>query len=327
MYYSIVQTNKFRYSSPIRESVMEVRMQPFNTAGQRCLSFGLSIRPQTRVHSYEDYVGNIVHHFDVPARHTALHITAEAMVEIIPGDDLPDALPSTAWRDALYYAEDGNAYEMLLPSHFAHPTKLLLELADELDVCRRDDPLTLLRQISEQIHQRFQYMRASTRADSPIDEALEARQGVCQDFTHIFIALARHAGLACRYVSGYLYSPNKRDRIMTGATHAWAEALLPGLGWIGFDPTNNSLAGTRHIRVAIGRDYADVPPTRGVFKKSAATISELQVNVRITPSRPPESPLELLGQQEGLSALGDLAHQPEQQQQFRSRNPIPDPSP
>ncbi len=315
MYYSVIQTNKFRYSSPIRESVMEVRMQPFNTSAQRCLSFGLTVRPHTKVQCYEDFFGNVIHHFDVPARHTSLNITAEAMVEIIPGDALPDSLPSSAWRDAHYYAEDDNAYEMLLPSHFAQPTKLLLELADELDVCKRDDPLTLLRQINEQIHQRFQYMTASTRVDSPIDEALEARQGVCQDFTHVFIALARHAGIACRYVSGYLYSPNKRDRIMTGATHAWAEALLPGLGWIGFDPTNNSLAGMRHIRVAIGRDYADVPPTRGVFKKSAATISELLVNVRITPSSPPELPLELMGQQEGLSALGDLAHQPEQQQQ------------
>ena len=318
MYYSVTQVNKFRYSAPIRESVMEVRMQPLNTSSQRCLSFGLSVRPHTHVQAYNDSLGNIVHHFDVPARHTTLHITAEAMVEIMPGDPLPAELPRTAWRDVYYYAEDDNAYEMLLPSYFALPTKPLLRLAEELDVCERDDPLSLLRQINEEIHLRFQYLSASTRVDSPIDEALETRQGVCQDFTHIFIALARHAGIACRYVSGYLYSPNKRDRIMTGATHAWAEALLPGLGWIGFDPTNNSVADTNHIRVAIGRDYADVPPTRGVFKKStAATTSELLVHVRITPSSPPEIPTELLGQQEGLTAIGDLAHQPEQQQQHR----------
>jgi Transglutaminase-like superfamily len=124
--------------------------------------------------------------------------------------------------------------------------------------------------------------------DSPIDEAIESCQGVCQDFAHIMIALVRRLKIPCRYVSGYLYrSAWDHDRSVVDATHAWVEAFLPPLGWVGFDPTNCLLAGDRHIRTAIGRDYADVPPTRGIFR--GQTPSELSVAVRVTASiEPPE---------------------------------------
>lgn len=316
MYYSIIQVNRFRYSSPIRESVMEVRMQPIDHGSQRCLSFGLSVKPHARVQGYRDCLGNIVHHFDVPARHSSLNITAEAMVEVSPPDFIPDAIETSTWNDLLFCAELNDAYEMLLPSHFTHPTEKLREFAKEIEVERRDDPLTLLRHIGAEINSRFSYVKKSTRADSPIDEALIARQGVCQDFTHIFIALGRMVGIPCRYVSGYLYHSGSRDRTTGGATHAWAEALLPGVGWVGFDPTNNSVAGSRHIRVGVGRDYADVPPTRGVYKRAKETTSELEVTVRVSPSD--ELPPELEGQimqPQSLTASGDMALQPAQQQQ------------
>jgi transglutaminase-like putative cysteine protease len=123
--------------------------------------------------------------------------------------------------------------------------------------------------------------------DSPIDEALESRQGVCQDFAHIMIALVRQLKIPCRYVSGYLFhADSAKDRSPAGATHAWAEAYLGELGWVAFDPTNNLPGCERHIRVAIGRDYADVPPTRGVHKGEAG--SELSVTVSVSPIDAPE---------------------------------------
>ena len=138
------------------------------------------------------------------------------------------------------------------------------------------------------MHRTFAYDADSTHVDSPIDEALLHRRGVCQDFAHIMLALARnYLHIPCRYVSGYLYH-RRDDRSIDGATHAWIEALLPELGWIGFDPTNNLLAGERHIEVAVGRDYHDVPPTRGVYKGNAA--SELSVNVRVRASHDPDHP-------------------------------------
>jgi transglutaminase-like putative cysteine protease len=111
---------------------------------------------------------------------------------------------------------------------------------------------------------------------------------VCQDFTHIMIALVRHVKIPCRYVSGYVYPRENTGRTSHAASHAWVEALLPGLGWVGFDPTNNLPAQERHIRTAIGRDYADVPPTKGMFKGDAQ--SELTVSVRVAPSDAPPPP-------------------------------------
>jgi transglutaminase-like putative cysteine protease len=130
----------------------------------------------------------------------------------------------------------------------------------------------------------FAYVPHSTKVDSPIDEPLKTRQGVCQDFAHIMISLVRNLKVPCRYVSGYMFhrEESERDRSLEGASHAWVEALVPGLGWVAFDPTNNLVGADRHIRVAVGRDYADVPPTRGVYKGEAQ--SELSVTVRVSPA-------------------------------------------
>jgi transglutaminase-like putative cysteine protease len=150
-------------------------------------------------------------------------------------------------------------------------------------VCRRDDPLQLLYELNSALYESFDYVPKSTKVDSPIDDAIRSQHGVCQDFAHIMIALVRTLHIPCRYVSGYLHRRTQdHDRSTDGATHAWVEAFLPQLGWVGFDPTNNLVAGDRHIRTAIGRDYADVPPTKGVFR--GETASELSVAVRVTAS-------------------------------------------
>jgi transglutaminase-like putative cysteine protease len=172
---------------------------------------------------------------------------------------------------------------MLLPSEFAKPTSSLLKLAGQLDIRRRDDPLTVLRQLNSALYSSFEYALKSTKVDSPIDDAIRTRQGVCQDFAHIMISVVRTLGIPCRYVSGYLHRRvEDHDRSAEDATHAWIEALLPQVGWVGFDPTNDLVASDRHIRTAIGRDYADVPPTKGMFR--GQTASELSVAVRVMAS-------------------------------------------
>jgi transglutaminase-like putative cysteine protease len=170
---------------------------------------------------------------------------------------------------------------MLLPSHYACPTQLLEELACEIHLVRRATPLETLVELNQAVYKGFDYVPNSTRVDSSIDDALLSRAGVCQDFAHIMIALARQLRVPCRYVSGYLFHDAKTaDRSPEGATHAWVEALVPPWGWVAFDPTNNLVASDRHIRVAVGRDYADVPPTRGVHRGEAA--SELSVAVYVS---------------------------------------------
>jgi transglutaminase-like putative cysteine protease len=311
IYYSIRHLTRFRYTVPISESMMEVRMRPRSEYIQRCLEFALQTEPRAFPHSYRDYLGNTVHHFNIPGRHTQLTITAEALIEMNRADDIPEALTPAAWAQIDEWYNSGEYIDMLLPSTFAHSKELLHILMKDLDIQRCDDPLTTLRVINSLIYDAFDYVPHSTRVDSPIDDALRVRRGVCQDFAHIMIALVREIGIPCRYVSGYLFHrAEDHDRSEEDATHAWLEALLPDLGWIGFDPTNNLIAGDRHIRTAVGRDYADVPPTRGVFKGDAG--SELDVGVRVAPAAAPEP---VIDDTELLPAIHWEPPDPEQDEQ------------
>ena len=284
MYYSIRHLTKFLYSNDVSESMMETRMHPRSDQGQRCLTFHLSVSPRCRVFSYRDHLANQVHHFDIPGQHGQLVIVAESLVEMQTSAQVPSFLAPDAWADLDSIVEGGDYWEMLFPSEFAQPTEALEELAGTLDVRRRDDPLMVMHRLNQQIYEYFDYKPRSTKVDSPIDVALRNRTGVCQDFAHIMITLVRtKLRIPCRYVSGYLYHGDRdSDRSVNSATHAWIEALMPQLGWVGFDPTNWLVASDRHIRTAIGRDYADVPPTHGMFRGRAS--SELTVAVRVTPS-------------------------------------------
>ena len=289
MIYSVRHTTTFRYEPAIRESVMEVRLQPRSDGEQRCLSFTLNVDPAATVMHYRDFTGNTVHHFDIAGTHSLVKVTAQSAVEV-QSAAAPRAADSGDWADldALIAANDH--WEMLLPSHFAHSSEPLENLAKELRCERRGNPLALLTELNEAIYKLFAYVPNSTKVDSPIEEALQVRQGVCQDFAHIMIALVRRLNIPCHYVSGYMYhrDDTEKDRSLEGASHAWVEALVPRMGWVAFDPTNNLVGADRHIRVAIGRDYADVPPTRGVYKGEAQ--SELSVAVTVSPADtvPPE---------------------------------------
>jgi len=261
-------------------------MQPRSDAMQRCVHFSLTSTPASRVMMYQDPDGNTVHHFNIPGRLSRMAITAEALVDCDAPPALPDSLAANAWTELDAAVGSGEAWDFLAPSTFARPTTLLAEFVKDAGLARERDPLVTLQTLMREMYARFEYSPRSTRVDSPIDDALKARRGVCQDFAHIFITVARHLGVPTRYVSGYLFhDPNRTDRSGDGATHAWVESLLPELGWVGFDPTNDIVADDRHIKVAIGRDYADVPPTRGVYKGESSVKSELAVSVRVGPAR------------------------------------------
>lgn len=290
-FYSVRHMTRFEYEHPVSESLMEVRIHPRTDSNQRCFSFTLSVSPRCRVFSYRDHLGNNVHHFDIPSQHRELVIIGRSLVELQELSPIPLSLPASSWQDLDELVRKGDYWEMLLPSKFAHPTPSLLKLAEEIGALRRDDPLSLLRELNTRLHDVISYVPSSTTVDSPIDEAINRREGVCQDFSHIMIALVRQLGIPCRYVSGYLHHrPKDHVRSVESATHAWIDAFLPHLGWVGFDPTNNLLAHESHIRTALGRDYSDVPPTRGVFR--GRTSSELcvavQVNAHETPPQTDE---------------------------------------
>jgi transglutaminase-like putative cysteine protease len=322
MYYAVRHFTRFRYSRPVWQSVMELRMHPRSEHMQRCFTFQLSVSPRARIFRYVDHLGNNVHHFDIPAPHRHLTVVADALVEVDAPIELPPSLGIEAWQELDEMIRREDYWDMLQPSHFARSSPELEQLAREFGITDRNrlDPLEALLLLNEKVYNGFEYVKESTQVDSPIEHALSSRQGVCQDFAHITIALARNLRIPCRYVSGYLCHDNVHaDRSADGATHAWLEALIPGLGWVGFDPTNNLVVGERHVRTAVGRDYADVPPTVGVLKGSAT--SDLQVRVRVTPSDailPPDQ--ELASDQEWSQFLerdqqAELQARQQQQQQ------------
>jgi transglutaminase-like putative cysteine protease len=285
MFYAIRHFTRYRYSRPVWQSVMELRVHPRSEHTQRCFTFQLSVSPQARMFSYQDHLGNFIHHFDVPGQHRQLTIIADALVDVETPSPLPESLGPGAWDELDAMIERDDYWDMLMPSRFGRTSPELEALAAEFGVDQRGDrePLELLTTMNRKLYSHFSYVKRSTHVDTPIEEAIRSGQGVCQDFAHIMIAMVRNLRIPCRYVSGYLHRDAEHaDRSDEGATHAWVEALIPYVGWVGFDPTNNLIVGGRHIRTAIGRDYADVSPTVGTMKGSAET--ELQVRVRVTPS-------------------------------------------
>jgi len=300
---------------------MEVRLQPRSEGEQRCLSFTLDVEPTANILQYRDFTGNTVHHFDIAGSHAQVKVTAQSAVEVqtVPA---PRASDAGDWADLDALVAAGDHWEMLLPSHFVRSSDLLAQFARELRCERRLSPFALLTDLNEAIFRLFAYVPNSTKVDSPIEEALQARQGVCQDFAHIMIALVRRLKIPCRYVSGYMFhredeTEGKKDRSLEGASHAWVEALVPRIGWVAFDPTNNLVGGDRHIRVAIGRDYSDVPPTRGVYKGEAQ--SELSVSVSVSPANAvvpePMAPTLVVRSRPMLVRAPALRTEQEQQQQ------------
>lgn len=327
MIYSVLHTTTFSYESAVRESVMEVRLQPRNDGSQHCLTFQLEVNPGTNIMQYRDFLGNTVHHFDIAGRHEQVKVRALSTVEVDDEYSL-DAAQAGTWADLDKIIDSASTsangstnddyWEMILPSQYAKNTDLLGTLAGELRCERRDTPLRLLTELNQAVYDSFAYAKNSTNVNSPIDHALESRKGVCQDFAHIMIALVRPLRIPCRYVSGYMYyrtdSGEKKDRSLEGASHAWVEALVPNLGWVAFDPTNNLIGADRHIRVAVGRDYADVPPTRGVHKGDAASSLSVAVTVSSSDNTPPEqAPPTLIIQSRPPNSRPRIDHEQQQQ--------------
>jgi transglutaminase-like putative cysteine protease len=284
MLLEIRHVTQYHYAGPVRESVMELWMQPQKSATQRLVSFSLELDPPAQLFSYADSFGNAVYHFDVPQPHERLDIVAHSAVETQAPPPLPESLDRGEWDRVKSDFVQGECFDFLRPHGHAVMTDALARFIDERGIAelRHADPLSAAVRLNRVIYDAFDYETGVTEADSPIDHALAQGRGVCQDFAHIMIAICRSWGVPARYVSGYLFTDRSEggDRSDPDATHAWVEVFLPSLRWVGFDPTNNTLAGERHIAVAVGRDYDDVPPSRGVYKGEAESQLAVGVSVR-----------------------------------------------
>jgi len=231
-----------------------------------------------------DPFGNTRHVLTLHQDHDILEVVSTSEVEMAPPPALPERQGVSTWEEVRAMGADPKWWDFTGSSPLARPSPALSDFVAQLAVGPAGDPLADLMALSEALNDAFEYLPGVTSVDSTIDEFLASGKGVCQDYTHVMVAIARSWGVPTRYVSGYLYvtdpGSGQPGSAFGAATHAWAETHLPGLGWIGLDPTNRSIADQNHVRIAVGRDYGDVPPTRGVIEGGGK--SQLEVDVRMT---------------------------------------------
>ncbi|HWB54011.1 MAG TPA: transglutaminase family protein, partial [Tepidisphaeraceae bacterium] len=284
MLLEITHGTNLSYDDLINESVMELRMSPRQEEGQRRLAFNLAIGPATTVFSYFDWLGNTVHALTINAFHKHVRVVATSVVEInraIPDvENLQDTWPIGP------QSLDYSMYDYLQLNGPIVDCPELQQLSSRFNDRRGQSLGKLALDLTQSINEQFVYEKGVTTAASPITDLLQHGRGVCQDFTHLLIGLARKLGIPARYVSGVIHRDDGHDFRGHAQTHAWCELLFPSVGWIGFDPTNNCLAGPNFVKVAHGRDFRDVPPNRGVYRGTAKETIAVAVSIRELPTIP-----------------------------------------
>ena len=273
MKWEILHRTRFNYSSPVRDSFNEIRLQPQANDLQSVDSFLLRVLPAARLRHYADFYHNVIHHCEIPEPHTSLTVESHARVTTWTGPVLAwDARPFPLERlaEALRWER---AYDFLQASRFVDTSPETWRLA--LDVLgNQQDTWQAALALMRFVHTHLTYETASTHVHTHMRDVLAQRRGVCQDFAHVLLGLCRVMRIPACYVSGYLATES------ASATHAWTEVLIPGIGWRGLDPTHNCQPGETYVKIGVGRDYADVAPVSGHYVGTTERSLEVGVQIR-----------------------------------------------
>ncbi len=272
MRYDIIHRTHYAYAAPVRESRNELHLQPLSNAQQTVDSFLLKVLPVTRLKHYHDFYSNCVHYFELPESHSTLTVESNLRMTTHPTADLPlNARPAGAERlkEALSV---GRCYDFIQPSRFVENTPEVWRLAVDAIGDERDVWQQTLRLMAF-VHSHIAYESRSTQVHTHPREVLEQRRGVCQDFAHVMLSLCRSLKIPALYVSGYLATEK------ASATHAWMEVFIPGYGWQPLDPTHNCKPDESYVKIAVGRDYADVAPICGTYKGTTERTMEVTVKI------------------------------------------------
>ena len=261
MQLKIEHTTTFTYDQPISEAYTEMRLKPLNADGQRCLAFGLITDPHDIVLPYTDPFGNDVRHFDVIQPHQRMMVSA-----------VSEVLTSRSYQADSSALSPLDEFNYLSSTDYAPHARELIDFSNSYK--KEKDPLATAMALMAALHRTIIYEKGATDVKTTAEKALALGRGVCQDFSHILLAACRIQSIPARYVSGYLYNNGH-----TAASHAWVDVLVPERGWVSLDPTHDQEQTEQYVRVAVGRDYADVPPTRGIFKGNAREHMEVDVVV------------------------------------------------
>jgi transglutaminase-like putative cysteine protease len=272
MKWEIFHRTHYDYAAPVRESSNELRLQPLSNEQQTVDSFLLKVLPTTRLRHYHDLYSNCVHHFELIEPHRTLTIESHLRVTTHALPRLPrDARPATTERlKEAMKAE--RCYDFTQASRYVDDSPETWRLAVDATQGEADLWQQSLRLMAF-VHGHLTYESSSTRVHTHAREVLQQRRGVCQDFAHVMLGLCRSMKIPALYVSGYLATE------AASATHAWVEVFIPGHGWQPLDPTHNRQPDETYVKIAVGRDYADVPPVSGTYK--GTTERQMSVQVRI----------------------------------------------
>jgi transglutaminase-like putative cysteine protease/predicted glutamine amidotransferase len=284
--FQVTHRTAYRYAAPVERSTHLLRLAPAHDRLQTLLHSEIVLSVEGQRHDYEDVFGNRVRRVLLDTPYTELVIEATSRVELLDTDPLsfrPVHARSTIplvwmpWQRQVLQP-------FLLPQEL--PETELAELVEyAMSFVERNDYdlLDTLLDINHTIHDEYEYRQGSTTVATTPFEVYANRRGVCQDFTNLFICLARLLGAPARYACGYIYAgPQDENRRQAEASHAWVQVYLPDVGWKGFDPTNGILTQTQHVRVAVGRNYVDATPTSGTIYVGGGG-ERLDVGVRVDP--------------------------------------------
>ncbi len=274
----VLHRTRFSYGAPVRESFNEARLQPLNGQRQASHSFELKISPAAQVLSYPDFYRNTVHQFDVTLPHTELVVEATSVVTTIDAPSLPVDAATGKLGLLTPQADAERCFDYLQPSTYVDVNTDMMRLARDI-TGGETNAWHAAQMLLEYVHREFHYQPATTTAHTHMREVLQTKVGVCQDFSHVMLGLCRSLQLPARYISGYLFNGPTEQLKGAQASHAWVEVFLPNLGWLGIDPTNNQIVAGRHVKVAIGRDYADVPPIKGTYRGTGKRTLNVEVLV------------------------------------------------
>ncbi len=275
--FTVKHITRYIYSVPVRDNANQIMLYPVKDLHQAVLRHTIKITNDPQVMVYKDYYGNDVGAFAQANPHQELTIDSELVVITTAPVLADETLGSAAQWELLHsYKNKISFIDFMFPEPFQADKEV--KVVANLEKQKNGTPLETALNLNRYVYEEFQYVKGITNVETTVDEIWKIRAGVCQDFAHILLSMLRSIDIPARYVSGYI-CPNKDGMRGEGATHAWVEAFIPGLNWIGLDPTNNCMVTDKHIRLANGRSFLDCSPVKGTFKGASTHTLEVGVSV------------------------------------------------
>lgn len=272
MRWTIEHRTEYRYAVPAKESFNQVRLQPMNTAEQTIENFQLKVSPNAKIEHFRDFYANVVHHFEISEAHPQLVIESSVQAQTRSPAKLSATAEVFPLKQIVEAASSLRCHDFVNPSKYVDVEPATWRLAlDAIDGAT--DTWQAVQAITRFVHGHLAYETNSTSVHTHMQTVLSQRRGVCQDFAHVALGFCRCLKIPALYVSGYLATE------AASATHAWIEAFLPEIGWRGIDPTHNRQANETYLKIAVGRDYADVAPVSGHYKGTQDRQMDVKVKI------------------------------------------------